>query len=164
MTVATISWDVSALTDSGMAPVESHKSLFGAASALHTLLTVKVPRKDCAPRVPSRIALSSGPQAALKAYLTGAMGNLRLGSQGNRGRERCEGHSLTGAFDAASVDASLLTINAPLRMLRSAGVAFWVTMLPNGPQAGKNSLSGTVAHPCSRLTSSRATRSSSCAR
>ncbi|KAL1443569.1 hypothetical protein MTO96_045949 [Rhipicephalus appendiculatus] len=56
MTVATISWDLSALTDSGMAPVESHKSLFGAASALHTPahrqgtakgLRPKSPLKEC---------------------------------------------------------------------------------------------------------------------
>ncbi|KAL1432019.1 hypothetical protein MTO96_013689 [Rhipicephalus appendiculatus] len=63
------------------------------------------------------------------------------------GRERCEGQPGAGPFGGMLADDSLLTIKTPLRVVRSAGVPFWITLLPNGPQAGlKNSLSGTVAN------------------
>ncbi|KAL1432024.1 hypothetical protein MTO96_013694 [Rhipicephalus appendiculatus] len=136
MPVAVIFWDVSTVSDSGVAFANSPTGLFVAVYALYALPTIKVPRKDRMPIASCGMALSSGPQAALKRFLAGTMGNLRLGSHGVRGRERCEGHSRKGPFGAVLADDSLLTIKTPLRVLRSVGDACWITLLPNGPQAG----------------------------
>ncbi|KAH7982991.1 hypothetical protein HPB52_008646 [Rhipicephalus sanguineus] len=147
MPVAAISWDASTVSDSAVASENSQTGLFGAVSALDTLLTIKVLPRDRTPRVAGRITLSTGPQGALKTFWAGTMSNLRLASHGDMGRERCEGHWRTGPFGDVLADDSLLTIKAPLRVVHSAGVACRITMLRDIPLVGLViSLAGTGAN------------------
>ncbi|KAL1433237.1 hypothetical protein MTO96_012822 [Rhipicephalus appendiculatus] len=115
MPAAAIAWDVSTVSDSGVASVNSRAGLFSASSALDTLLTIEVSRRNCTPRVACRITLPSGPQAALKTFPTGPMDNLWLASHRDMERERCEGHSRAGLFGTVLADDCLLSIKAPAK-------------------------------------------------
>ncbi|KAL1433236.1 hypothetical protein MTO96_012821 [Rhipicephalus appendiculatus] len=145
MPAAAIAWDVSTVSDSGVASVNSRAGLFSASSALDTLLTTEVSRRNCTPRVACRITLPSGPQAAPKTFPTGPMDNLWLASHRDMERERCEGHSRAGLFGTVLADDCLLSIKAPVRIC-TASVACRISVT-DGPQSAlKTSVSGQVCN------------------
>ncbi|KAL1433171.1 hypothetical protein MTO96_012759 [Rhipicephalus appendiculatus] len=147
MTVAAISWDVSTVTNSSGASDKSQTCHYGSLSALDALPPIKVPRRDCTPRAASRITLSRGPQTALKTFLSGPMDDLWRASHRDMGRERCEGHCMTGPSAAVLADDSLLTIKTPLRTVRSSGVAWMITRLPTIPQLAVRWDTGSIVKP-----------------
>ncbi|KAH7934703.1 hypothetical protein HPB51_028930 [Rhipicephalus microplus] len=136
MPVVVVCWDVYAVSNSVMAFAISQTGILVAIHALDALAAIKVPRRDRLRIALCGVAFSSGPQAALNRILAGTTGNLRLISRGVGGRKWGEGHSATGSFGAGLADDYLLTIKASLRVVRSAGIAFWITLLHNGPQGG----------------------------
>ncbi|KAH7984538.1 hypothetical protein HPB52_022236 [Rhipicephalus sanguineus] len=138
-----ISWDVSAVSDSGVASVNSRTGLFDAVPALNALLTIKSSRRNGTSRVASEIAVSNGLQTAHKTFLADDMGNLRVAAYGDMGRERCKGPSRTGLFGSVLAVDSLLNIKVPV-MICTASDPCSIS-LTNGPQeAFKTSVTDTV--------------------